>query len=129
MSCDRENRATGRPGCACTACREAEAIRKRNWRENRRLTLVPDPEPEPVTLVGSDDWKDWAECAGTAPRLFFPERGDSDRDAKRVCARCPVQQQCLQYALDNGIRYGVWGGKSERQRRALRRQAREDGAA
>ncbi|MGH8328620.1 MAG: WhiB family transcriptional regulator [Steroidobacteraceae bacterium] len=58
-------------------------------------------------------------CAETDPEAFFPDKGDSTAAAKRVCAGCPVRAECLEYALQRGERYGVWGGTSERQRRAI----------
>jgi WhiB family redox-sensing transcriptional regulator len=67
-------------------------------------------------------WRDLALCAQTDPEAFFPDKGESPRPAKRVCARCEVRAECLQYALDHGERFGIWGGLSERERRALTRQ-------
>ena len=67
-------------------------------------------------------WHDLARCAETDPEMFFPEKGESVRPAKRVCAGCEVQAECLQDALDHGERFGVWGGLSERERRVLARQ-------
>ena len=65
-------------------------------------------------------WQDRAECIGTDPELFFPGRGDDTRAAKAICATCPVRAECLAYALDNDIKFGIFGGKSERERRRLR---------
>jgi WhiB family redox-sensing transcriptional regulator len=56
------------------------------------------------------------------PDLFFPERGASTREAKEVCRGCVVREDCLEYALVNGEKFGIWGGMSERERRRLRRQ-------
>jgi hypothetical protein len=52
--------------------------------------------------------------------VFFPGRGESAGPARRVCSACPVRQQCLDYAITNRIAYGIWGGLTERERRALR---------
>ena len=68
------------------------------------------------------DWQDQANCLGVDPDLFFPERGASTREAKEVCRGCQVRTQCLEYALMNGEKFGIWGGLSERERRRLRRQ-------
>ncbi len=68
-----------------------------------------------------DNWKQWALCAQTDPEAFFPEKGGSTRLAKKVCALCDVSTQCLESALKNDERFGVWGGLSERERRKLRR--------
>ncbi|MBN9606127.1 MAG: WhiB family transcriptional regulator [Actinomycetales bacterium] len=66
-------------------------------------------------------WQSDALCAQTDPEAFFPEKGGSTRDAKRICASCDVAAQCLEYALQNDERFGIWGGLSERERRRLRR--------
>ncbi len=67
-------------------------------------------------------WQDRGNCLGVHPDLFFPERGDPTDEAKAVCASCVVRDQCLQFALDNGEKFGIWAGTSERERRRLRRQ-------
>lgn len=71
---------------------------------------------------GSPQWHELALCAQTDPEAFFPEKGGSTREAKRVCASCPVAAQCLEYALENDERFGIWGGMSERERRRLKRR-------
>ncbi|HRN30012.1 MAG TPA: WhiB family transcriptional regulator [Terrimesophilobacter sp.] len=68
-------------------------------------------------------WQSDALCAQTDPEAFFPEKGGSTRDAKRICASCEVKAQCLEYALQNDERFGIWGGLSERERRKLRKRA------
>ena len=67
-------------------------------------------------------WHDFANCLGVDPDLFFPERGASTREAKEVCRGCVVRDDCLEYALQNGEKFGIWGGMSERERRRIRRQ-------
>ena len=67
-------------------------------------------------------WQDMANCLGVDPDLFFPERGASTREAKEVCRGCVVRDDCLEYALANGEKFGIWGGMSERERRRIRRQ-------
>ncbi len=69
-----------------------------------------------------DPWKQFANCLGVDPDLFFPERGASTKEAKRVCSACVVRQECLEYALENGEKFGIWGGMSERERRRVRRE-------
>ncbi|HET8927147.1 MAG TPA: WhiB family transcriptional regulator [Microbacterium sp.] len=68
-------------------------------------------------------WQTDALCAQTDPEAFFPEKGGSTRDAKRICTSCEVRSQCLEYALHNDERFGIWGGLSERERRRLKRRA------
>jgi len=68
-------------------------------------------------------WQEQALCAETDPEAFFPEKGGSTREAKKVCLGCDVRVECLEYALANDERFGIWGGLSERERRRLRRRA------
>jgi WhiB family redox-sensing transcriptional regulator len=80
----------------------------------------------PISIEPSEDddrsWQEYANCLGVDPDLFFPERGASTREAKEVCRGCVVREDCLEYALANGEKFGIWGGMSERERRRLRRQ-------
>ncbi len=82
---------------------------------------------QPIPLNDPSDgplsWQKDALCAQTDPEAFFPEKGGSTREAKSVCASCSVQAQCLEYALLNDERFGIWGGLSERERRRMRRSA------
>ncbi|KGM08511.1 WhiB family transcriptional regulator [Cellulomonas bogoriensis] len=71
------------------------------------------------TVMG---WQDRALCAQTDPEAFFPEKGGSTREAKKVCMGCDVRSECLEYALENDERFGIWGGLSERERRKLKKQ-------
>lgn len=75
-------------------------------------------------MVGQADdaWQQQALCAQTDPEAFYPEKGGSAREAKRICARCDVRAECLDYALTHDERYGVYGGYSERERRRMRRE-------
>ena len=68
-------------------------------------------------------WQERALCAQTDPEAFFPEKGGSTREAKKVCVSCEVRVECLDYALENDERFGIWGGLSERERRKLKRRA------
>jgi WhiB family transcriptional regulator, redox-sensing transcriptional regulator len=70
-----------------------------------------------------ESWQERALCAQTDPEAFFPEKGGSTREAKKICVECPVRAECLEYALANDERFGIWGGLSERERRRLRRRA------
>lgn len=69
------------------------------------------------------DWHTSALCAQTDPESFFPEKGGSVRDAKRLCGACEVRAECLEYALARDERFGIWGGLSERERRRLKKSA------
>ena len=69
----------------------------------------------------ANDWWLAAECVHHADEVnFFPERGESGRQAKAICAVCPVRPQCLEFGLRTGSS-GVWGGLTDRERRELRR--------
>ena len=68
-------------------------------------------------------WADEAKCLNADPDVFFPEKGGSTREAKRICAECAVRVECLEYALEHDERFGIWGGMSERERRKLKRLA------
>ena len=73
--------------------------------------------------IGSATFKsDKAACLGLDPNLFFPERGASVDAAKRVCMSCPVRAECLEFALVEVVKHGIFGGTSERERRRLRRE-------
>jgi WhiB family redox-sensing transcriptional regulator len=73
--------------------------------------------------VDTQSWQERALCAETDPEAFFPEKGGSTREAKKICTGCEVKAECLEYALANDERFGIWGGLSERERRRLRRRA------
>ena len=98
------------------------------------LTLLTDTspaaEPRPAPpwselTPGAEEWRLEALCAETDPEAFFPEKGGSTREAKRVCTGCAVRAECLEFALANDERFGIWGGLSERERRRLRLQRQD----
>lgn len=66
-------------------------------------------------------WQVDAACRGLDPDLFYIERGELTASAKWVCASCPVTAECLDFALTHYEKFGIWGGRSERERRQLRR--------
>jgi WhiB family redox-sensing transcriptional regulator len=80
------------------------------------------------TSVEQDGWFASAECLGADPDIFFIDKGGSTAEAKSICRRCPVKEQCLEYALENHELHGVWGGRSQSELRrirvAMRRAAR-----
>ena len=63
------------------------------------------------------EWREQALCARHDPEIFFPAKGESTRKAKAICEMCLVRVECLNEAVKGRIRYGVWGGRSERERR------------
>ena len=103
-------------------------------RDEQRRSVPEDWFIDPIRLgvpgvrqpVQDDDtlaWQTDSLCAQTDPEAFFPEKGGSTRDAKKICTSCEVKTECLEYALQNDERFGIWGGLSERERRKLRKLA------
>ncbi|WP_029458394.1 WhiB family transcriptional regulator [Dietzia alimentaria] len=98
---------------------------------DRQSRTVAGPELALVDLgagaffdeVEEESWQDRALCAQTDPEAFFPEKGGSTREAKKICTGCEVKAECLEYALANDERFGIWGGLSERERRRIKREA------
>lgn len=95
------------------------------------LDNEPDNATNPLQLAAGFDqlftaieqeWQEHALCAETDPEAFFPEKGGSTREAKRICQACSVRDECLEYALRHDERFGIWGGLSERERRRLKKQ-------
>ncbi|NUO57269.1 MAG: WhiB family transcriptional regulator [Hamadaea sp.] len=73
-----------------------------------------------MKVLTAPDWTADALCAQVDNDVFFPEKGGSTREAKSVCARCSVSAECLDYALANDERFGIWGGLSERELRKIK---------
>ena len=86
-------------------------------RQGPELIALPLSDPEELA------WQERALCAQTDPEAFFPEKGGSTREAKKVCLSCEVRVECLEYALTQDERFGIWGGLSERERRRLKKRA------
>lgn len=95
------------------------------------MTDHDDLDPNPRIAPDSHGWWDRGACVGVDPALFFPARGESTTEAKRICRACPVREECLDHALTPPLeRFGIWGGLSERERRRIRTQRlRAPGAA
>jgi ParB family transcriptional regulator, chromosome partitioning protein len=80
---------------------------------------------QPKLLEDLQLWPDWMVrglCRQTDPEAFYPEKGGSTREVKKICLACEVRQDCLQYAVERDERFGIWGGLSERERRKLKRR-------
>jgi len=108
-----------------------------SWMSEYRSSAAgapPAQDPDVLGMAGVFDagvpgvdgedqgWQEKALCAETDPEAFFPEKGGSTREAKKICTGCEVRAECLEYALSNDERFGIWGGLSERERRRLRRR-------
>ena len=77
-------------------------------------------------IGGMPSWTEEANCKGADADIFFPERGASTRKAKSICRACSVQEDCLEFAIENSEKFGIWGGLSERERRRIKRQRIHD---
>ena len=84
----------------------------------RRTNLVSVKSPQPAADAGDRGWVAEALCRNTDPDQLFV-RGAAQRQAASICRHCPVMKECAADALDNKVEFGVWGGMTERQRRAL----------
>lgn len=80
-----------------------------------------------ITAIGP--WAARARCADTDPEIFFPPGDDPATQARQICRQCPVRDDCLDYALDAGEQYGIWGGLDPAERRNLRRRQRVNRAS
>jgi len=87
-------------------------------------TPMNNPYGIPAQPFEPPAWQEYAICRQSDPERWFPEKGGSTKVIKKICNSCPVQYECLEYALDNGEAFGVWGGLSEQERRLLRRRTR-----
>jgi WhiB family transcriptional regulator, redox-sensing transcriptional regulator len=77
-----------------------------------------------VVPLTNQTWRQHAACRGVDPEVFYPVNEDEADVAKAICNVCSVRQTCLEYALTNREREGVWGGATERERRRIQRQRR-----
>lgn len=75
--------------------------------------------------MGDDEWMARGRCRDFPSDMFFPTSARGVAQARRVCQLCEVKDVCLEYALAYGVEHGMWGGRSERERRRMRRARRE----
>jgi WhiB family redox-sensing transcriptional regulator len=104
-------------GCHCDDCRAAAARYKRRVRAG-----LPHMDGRGRTRLPVGDWANDGSCRGVDPDVFHPGKGGTTAIAKAFCAACPVCAECLEHALVQNEPQGVWGGKSERERRKLRKE-------
>ena len=103
----------------------SSAMARRRDGDCGAVRVVPTGDDRGLFPLESElAWQREAACRGLgvaeSRAIFFPAKGESIDQARAICERCPVTQQCLEFAMANGC-IGVWGGTSERQRRQLRR--------
>lgn len=82
----------------------------------------PQASHMPLPPRGDLGWRDHARCEGMDPELFFPRKSDAQKDIIKFCLGCPARLDCLQYALDTPVDYGVWGGTTQDERKKLRQK-------
>ncbi len=88
---------------------------------DRDVPIQPEP---PEDSPEHNQWMLQARCRGFAPEEFFPSDGVGVEEARKICAECTVQVECLEYALEHRVNHGVWGGCSERERRRILKRRR-----
>jgi WhiB family redox-sensing transcriptional regulator len=126
----------GHSGAGTAARRVAQHRRWAAELEQRRLAKAQRAETDRLLLAlrtalfgdQDEDWRDQAICAQIDPDLFFPEKGGSSREAKKICLSCTVREECLAFALENEERFGVFGGLSERERRRMVKTSEQESA-
>jgi WhiB family transcriptional regulator, redox-sensing transcriptional regulator len=78
---------------------------------------------DPATALQVPAWHSEAACRDVPdPDIFFPKRGGSSQEARAICTRCPMLDECLKWTLETRPEYGIFGNTSERERRALKRE-------
>lgn len=92
------------------------------FRKLQQGTLVPIGVQIAQPSNELKGWRGRGLCNQTDPDAFYPDVGESPKDAKKVCMKCDVREECLEYALENDEEFGVWGGLTRRERRRLKRQ-------
>jgi WhiB family redox-sensing transcriptional regulator len=96
------------------------ALALETLRQKRRVPLGPTIPLRDKDMHGKP-WQDFAACLDGSPDIFFPEKGESNKDAKKVCGSCRVSEQCLAHAIEKNEQIGIWGGKTPEERRKIKR--------
>lgn len=118
MNQHKPNKNPNKPGTH----HHSEAVIQTQREDPNKVLTLSDLMWEPDV-----DWRGDAACSGVDSDIFFPASEDesSTAQAKKICAECPVQEACLQYALATNQSAGVWGGHDEGDRRRMRRRIRD----
>jgi WhiB family redox-sensing transcriptional regulator len=109
-----------RRGCRCADCKVANNAYMKEYRERQRSALSGVTAKFAAIDAGHLGWMDRARCKGMDTDLFFPSRGTDVEAVRAICAECEVAEECLAFALRTNQDTGVWGGKSVRERDAMR---------
>lgn len=78
-------------------------------------------------MASNQQWQDLAACRDIAVELFFPPAEQESDIAKAVCSNCTVREPCLDFALAEGERFGIWGGLTSQERRSVAAKRRKAG--
>lgn len=102
-------------------------LRELGYEEVRQRANNPPNEPPNhlslvVEVVEEPKWQEKAACKGEKTQMFYPKNGIGVHEAIQICDECIVRDECLDYATTNEENFGIWGGKSERQRRKINRK-------
>ncbi len=95
-------------------------------RRTSPIVDAPITTSRPSDEDSATSWMSGGNCRNYPPAVFFPSDGVGVDRARKICADCPVVEQCLEYALEQRIEHGVWGGCSERERRRILKRRRVD---
>lgn len=109
-----------RQGCRCDLCRRHNTERQKTWRYRRRDITQPNAVTD-ASIPQLGNWRDQGACKGHPQEWWFDDERNRFRRARQICATCPVQLDCLRYALQfpHGDIYGIWGGLNQQERRNL----------
>jgi WhiB family transcriptional regulator, redox-sensing transcriptional regulator len=115
-----------RQGCRCAECKEANRVYVNEYRQRHRAAAERLLTAMAEYHEGDTSWLAKANCQGVDTEKFFPTRGEMRliEEARQVCAACDVVDDCLSYALRTDQPVGIWGGKSAREREAMRASLR-----
>lgn len=120
---------TGRMRIYCSKkCTAYQMSRNEKRQQNRQQLKLRQQNATYTNEKLPEDWLQKAYCKDKPIKNFFPGQGDTTvrKTIQENCNNCEVRQPCLNYSIRNNIRYGIWGGTSERQRRSLRREYKKN---
>jgi WhiB family redox-sensing transcriptional regulator len=121
----RSSAANGRRS-QCKACYRAQCATQPSRHVRPPKKPVEPTLPTAAWLVEREEWQQQGRCHGKdKTSVFFPPKGGNNNLPKLICQGCPVQFQCLEYAVRTNQRFGIWGGKSEKERRIIRKRRRQ----
>jgi WhiB family redox-sensing transcriptional regulator len=123
MAAEHGTRKEYQRGCRCEPCKDANNVYAQAWNEKHRPVVDKLLSVYQFIDEGNMSWLENARCKGMDTEIFFPTRGDNSlvKQAKEICSTCEVADECLEYALRTNQEIGIWGGRSNRERRSMQR--------